>query len=762
MIRPTGARWACVLVVCVLVDAVGSEGPQAFVPTAVAAQPLVTSVFKGAVSAGDAPARHVVALTANGPIHVRLQWADASASARVTLAYANSAGGWTVVATASDAKPVVLSYGQGAAGRWRLSVVALSGVVAYTLEVGYPGAVAPAPPFVTLLFSRTAIDGASGCVRDDTDVEPLDVAVAPALAARGVLPTGTVQTETTQAHARYCAHYGTSLFASWDDLQTLRDTYGWAFVSHSRHRADFLPTMTPQSQWDETCGSLLDLSAHGHDRGSGLFAYPNNRQDAALQAGLTAHCFAFGRVYGSGVTLRSAATAGPYWQSTRHLGGGRCNDTALTCSKLALAPYESPVAAISALQSLTSDEWLTLQSYVLVRGSRAGLWDCTSADWKAHWTSDTERYCWSDYQRIVQAIPAKVIVTDPLTVAHAWGRAALASLTATGGVGRAPTSGVAGGQVAPSYVLTVLPTPSGAVLAVPEAVNDNGDITGAIQLKSGAIHAVVWHSGAITDLTPTLNGSAIPYDIDAGGEIAGFVNNGVGAHPTAWNGSTATQLALPAGTASGHAVGVNGSTVIGDAFDGTRYRAVRWHNGTATLLPGLGGANSFATRLGPTSEVIGSAQTTTGRQHGVAWIAGTPTDLGTLGGPDSFASAINTAGEIVGQADTPSATHAALWHGTNAVDLGALAGDTISTALGINDAGLVVGASSGRDTNPGQVGYSALAWDSTGMHPLTPRTTNAAAQTIASAADINNNGIIAVTVIAGDGTIAAGFLTPTS
>jgi hypothetical protein len=35
---------------------------------------------------------------------------------------------------------------------------------------------------------------------------------------------------------------------------------------------------------------------------------------------------------------------------------------------------------------------------------------------------DVERYCWNDYQSILDAIPATATVTDPKTVAEAWGR----------------------------------------------------------------------------------------------------------------------------------------------------------------------------------------------------------------------------------------------------------------------------------------------------------------------------------------------------
>ena len=80
---------------------------------------------------------------------------------------------------------------------------------------------------------------------------------------------------------------------------------------------------------------------------------------------------------------------------------------------------------------LQPNQWLTLQSYLLVTGSRAGLWDCTSPNWQDHWTTDAERYCWNDYQTILNSIPSAVTTTDPKTVAQAWGRTNYTPPTAT-------------------------------------------------------------------------------------------------------------------------------------------------------------------------------------------------------------------------------------------------------------------------------------------------------------------------------------------
>jgi probable HAF family extracellular repeat protein len=620
-----GRQAILVLLLAALTALAGAPGTTA---PAAAAPVLVTSVFEGTVSAGGVARSHVVTLSGAGRIDARLQWAAPDATARLSLARANAAGGWTVVTTAAGAKPVLLSFGPATAGRWRLQVLPGLETAAYTLQVRYRGGISPSPPFLTLLFSRTAVDGASRCAVDDTQVEPLDTSVAPALAARGLLPTGTVQTKTTQEHERFCGHWGMSRFASWDDLGMLRDRFGWAFVSHSRHRADFLPTMAPAKQWDETCGSLADLRRHRHDRGSGLFAYPNNRQNEALQASFAARCFAFGRRYGNGLTTRSSATAPPHWQSTGQLVGGRCNDSALPCAGGPLGRYTSPDAVIGRLRALANDQWFTLQTYLLVRGSSPGAWDCTAPNWQAHWTNDAERYCLVDYNRVLDAIPPKVVVTDPLTVAAAWQRTVPAGQMPAAESGTA-AAGSAGGKVAAGYGLSLLPAPAGARWAVPEAIDSAGGVSGAVQLANGEVHAVVWSAtGAMTDLTPSPGGPAVAYDSISTGTRAGFVHAGGTSRPTVWNGTTATQLTLPAGATGGHAVGVaDGGLAAGDVFDG-RYRAVQWTGGTPSILPGLGGAYSFATRVSAAGRVTGAAETAGGRLHAVVWSSGTVTDLG--------------------------------------------------------------------------------------------------------------------------------------
>ena len=70
--------------------------------------------------------------------------------------------------------------------------------------------------------------------------------------------------------------------------------------------------------------------------------------------------------------------------------------------------------------------WSVVQVYRFVTGSyNAGVagqtvqWDCTSPDWRLHYTTTPEAYCWNDYLAALAQIPPDVTVTDPASVAEA-------------------------------------------------------------------------------------------------------------------------------------------------------------------------------------------------------------------------------------------------------------------------------------------------------------------------------------------------------
>jgi hypothetical protein len=256
--------------------------------------------------------------------------------------------------------------------------------------------------------------------------------VAAELRARGLVGTGNVVTGRTPETGLRCFH-GHVLHPGWDRLATLRDGSGWTFVSASRTYAN-IASLAPAQQWEESCGSLAAFEEHGHTRAWGLFAYPNDSWSVGAQTDVVSTCFAYGRTYddslpldASNLNTRSAMSA-PWFQRTSSLFGGSCNDPALPCFAAGFERRYGSVADLRRLVQVGPDRWFNLQAYRFVTGSygslaRAGMnWDCRSPDWRAHWASASELYCWVDYKRILNAIPDAVVVTDPASVADAWGR----------------------------------------------------------------------------------------------------------------------------------------------------------------------------------------------------------------------------------------------------------------------------------------------------------------------------------------------------
>jgi hypothetical protein len=293
-----------------------------------------------------------------------------------------------------------------------------------------------AGPYASLIFSRTEITAADDCVIDNRGIARLDSVVAPYLAARDMAATGTLTTDATRPARLGCTHERASMTASWAHATTLAQEFAWHFVSHTATYPRDLAGLTPERAAAETCGSAETLEAHGLPGARGLIAYPGAQsQPVALQTDYGSRCFVWGRGFsagGTGITKAEAATTAPYWQHTLTTNGGPCNAAAPACSNPTGARrYLLPASIIALVNSLEPAEWLTLQSFVLVRGRSPAYstsqirWDCTATDPRFHWTNDWERYCYRDWQAVVRSIDARaaVTVTDPLTVGIAFGRA---------------------------------------------------------------------------------------------------------------------------------------------------------------------------------------------------------------------------------------------------------------------------------------------------------------------------------------------------
>jgi probable HAF family extracellular repeat protein len=105
----------------------------------------------------------------------------------------------------------------------------------------------------------------------------------------------------------------------------------------------------------------------------------------------------------------------------------------------------------------------------------------------------------------------------------------------------------------------------------------------------------------------------------------------------------------------------------------------------------------MATAINNSGQVVGSlTYSATGQvltTHAILWSGNIAIELGTLGGASSTAYGINDAGQVVGfsQNSGDGAKHAVLWNGSNPTDLGAFGLE--SQARDINNAGQVVGYS---------------------------------------------------------------------
>jgi hypothetical protein len=282
--------------------------------------------------------------------------------------------------------------------------------------------VSPFTGYLTLMFGR------SQWVQTDENCEDLPNTVAldqigATLHASGLTATGTVVGDRTLETDMQCLN-GFILYPSWQQIADLRDTDGWSFISAGATYKD-MTKMTAAQQRAESCGSLSALSDHGHTRAWGMFAYPNNKFTADIQANVVSHCFAFGRTYAGGRNLRSTTVA-PWLQRTNSVNGGACNNAALPCydpAPLGGRRYRSPVN-LAGLMKPRADQWDVIQFYRMVEGSYSspnGSWDCSSADWHDHWTNKPELYCWNDFLYATGGIPPSVRVVDPATVATAWG-----------------------------------------------------------------------------------------------------------------------------------------------------------------------------------------------------------------------------------------------------------------------------------------------------------------------------------------------------
>ncbi len=187
-----------------------------------------------------------------------------------------------------------------------------------------------------------------------------------------------------------------------------------------------------------------------------------------------------------------------------------------------------------------------------------------------------------------------------------------------------------------------------------------------------------------------------------------------------------------------------------------QFEAVIWGPRTGQiqqLPPYTGDPDGAATGINDQGHVVGISgicQNAVGDQsaiHALLWQNGSPINLGNLGGTAwNTPMALNNRGQVVGFSDLQGDDngnnpnfHAFLWRSPGPMqDLQTLSGDAISEALGINEAGQIVGVSYGAGfTNP-----RAFIYQNGAMTDLNMLVQENSPLYLQAAQEINDSGVI--------------------
>ena len=252
------------------------------------------------------------------------------------------------------------------------------------------------------------------------------------------------------------------------------------------------------------------------------------------------------------------------------------------------------------------------------------------------------------------------------------------------------------------------------------AVSMQGAIAGKSTTALGTMHAFVSDGVTMTDLgtfAATSGATSAATGVSATGEVVGSTTATAAGdtHGFCWTSASAgmQDLGTLAGAGTSVASGVNaGGQAVGySTTAGGQTHAVLWQQtcGTAPMVPtdlgtlaGAAGTLSRAIAINnaPSPQIVGfSIASDNASYHAFVWQSGAMTDLGTLGGAISVPDAINDAGLVVGASTNGSGQRHAFsvqtGSGNAMQDLGTLVGSAgvLSEGYAVNSSGTIVGAS---------------------------------------------------------------------
>jgi probable HAF family extracellular repeat protein len=303
--------------------------------------------------------------------------------------------------------------------------------------------------------------------------------------------------------------------------------------------------------------------------------------------------------------------------------------------------------------------------------------------------------------------------------------------------------------------------PAGGFAAFPVAISNDSRITGYAHFSANVTHPFIWDAtNGIRDIgLPPGFSSAFPEGINSLGHVAGTAINSDGLHAFYWDIKSGFQI-LSSQSTAGVFLGLPAPSlsetdqVIGVLRDQPAPQlssAFLWNprGGLVELPPPCSGLGfSWAGAVSQNGQFVGGEIGCSGSNPPAVvaiWSGGTWTPLSDAAGGVCFPSGVNDKGQVAGcisfSAGSNIIQHAALWSDNVPRDLGTIPGFQFSQALGINNAGQVVG----RSDDP-QQGTHAFIWDAdNGMRDLNSLIPPNLGLKLTQAVAIDNSGEIIAT-----------------